>query len=360
MALSVVAVLPVLYFLLATVTASPSSRVSRQLRTCPGFPGYCSESYVGDTCLVVCARGRNNVPECQADGTWTDVPRCIEHEPGKDEQVPGVCPGVPGYCSLDTEGGLCTFQCSVGPAIRSSCTADGTWEPYPTCVGDLRETQDGCNPCPGPLGGFRNRTAEAGGGGGRANASGNTRNQGNARGGQGNSRNQVSSRSQGGQRNQANSRGQSNFRSQANQRRPPTHSRNQGNSRGQGGGSRNARPQANNARNQQSARGHGSSRNQVNSRGRTKPNNNKNKSFNKNRNGGGGQQPARHNSGFSSRSGGNGGRSSGGGAAAARKKSAGSCPGSVLQDCINVCPGFSARVFSACVNGCAKRCPGRK
>merc|ERR1712128_361643 len=25
--------------------------------TCPGFPGYCSESYVGDTCTVVCARG---------------------------------------------------------------------------------------------------------------------------------------------------------------------------------------------------------------------------------------------------------------------------------------------------------------
>ena len=22
----------------------------------------------------------------QEDGTWTDVPRCIEHEPGKDEQ----------------------------------------------------------------------------------------------------------------------------------------------------------------------------------------------------------------------------------------------------------------------------------
>ena len=33
--------------------------------TCPGFPGYCSESYVGDTCTVVCARGRNNVPQCQ-------------------------------------------------------------------------------------------------------------------------------------------------------------------------------------------------------------------------------------------------------------------------------------------------------
>ena len=38
------------------------------------------------------------------DGTWTDVPRCIEHEPGKDEQIPGRCPGIPGYCSDDTTG----------------------------------------------------------------------------------------------------------------------------------------------------------------------------------------------------------------------------------------------------------------
>merc|ERR1719317_1145935 len=155
--------LPTLCLLLASASAS---RVPRQLVTCPGFPGYCSESYAGDTCLVVCARGRNNVPECQEDGTWTDVPRCIEHEPGKEEQIPGVCPGVPGYCSLDTEGGLCTFECSLGSPIRSTCTKDGTWEPYPTCRGDLRETQDGCNPCPGPLGRSRNRTAEAAGGGG--------------------------------------------------------------------------------------------------------------------------------------------------------------------------------------------------
>merc|ERR1712123_222997 len=55
--------------------------------TCPGFPGYCSESYIGDTCAVVCARGRNNVPQCQEDGTWTDIPRCIEHDPGVEETV---------------------------------------------------------------------------------------------------------------------------------------------------------------------------------------------------------------------------------------------------------------------------------
>merc|ERR1711892_1660685 len=37
------------------------------------------------------------------------------------------------------------------------------WDPYPTCEGDVRETKDGCDPCPGPFGGPRNRTAEAGG-----------------------------------------------------------------------------------------------------------------------------------------------------------------------------------------------------
>merc|ERR1712110_439545 len=140
--------------------ASPSSA----LTTCPGFPGYCSEAFPGSFCNVVCARGRNNVPQCQADGTWTDIPRCIEHDPGVEEQKTDFCPGVPGYCSLDLPGGLCTFECPIAPHIRSTCTPDGTWEPYPTCQDDPRETQDGCNPCPGPLGAFRNRTAEASGG----------------------------------------------------------------------------------------------------------------------------------------------------------------------------------------------------
>ena len=52
-----------------SLTVSGTPAVS-SLVTCPGFPGYCSESYVGDTCTVVCARGRNNVPQCQSDGTW--------------------------------------------------------------------------------------------------------------------------------------------------------------------------------------------------------------------------------------------------------------------------------------------------
>merc|ERR1711862_866645 len=150
-------------FVLGTPTARESRR-GKQLITCPGFPGYCSESYVGDTCTVVCDRGRNNVPQCQEDGTWTDVPRCIEHEPGIEEQVTGICPGVPGYCSLDLPGALCEFACPLGAPIRSECTEDGTWEPYPTCEGDPRETQDGCDPCPGPNGAPRNRTLEGGSG----------------------------------------------------------------------------------------------------------------------------------------------------------------------------------------------------
>ena len=80
------------------------------------------------------------------------------------EKVTDFCPGVPGYCSLDYPGGLCTFECLTvifalsiksqilflprermhllpqvviglfqGPHIRSSCAPDGTWQPYPTC-----------------------------------------------------------------------------------------------------------------------------------------------------------------------------------------------------------------------------------
>ena len=42
--------------------------------TCPGFPGYCSESYPGDVCLVVCAFGRNNVPQCQVCYIFLQLP----------------------------------------------------------------------------------------------------------------------------------------------------------------------------------------------------------------------------------------------------------------------------------------------
>merc|ERR1712130_602439 len=142
---------------LLLVTSSPCSA----LTTCPGFPGYCSEAFPGSFCNVVCSRGRNNVPLCQEDGTWTDIPRCIEHDPGVEEQVPGLCPGIPGYCAVGYINTQCKFDCYTGPDIDSICSADGTWAPYPTCEGDFRETQDGCDGCPGPLGEKRNRTAEA-------------------------------------------------------------------------------------------------------------------------------------------------------------------------------------------------------
>merc|ERR1711887_21407 len=131
------------------------------LKTCPGFPGFCSESFPGQTCNVVCDFGRNNVPLCQDDGTWTDIPRCVEHDPGVEEQTPGVCPSIPGYCAQGFLNTRCKFDCVTGADIDSICTQDGTWAPYPTCEGDLRETRDGCDGCPGPAGGSRNRTAEA-------------------------------------------------------------------------------------------------------------------------------------------------------------------------------------------------------
>ena len=40
---------------------------SGAMTTCPGFPGYCSESFPGQTCVVVCSKGRNNVPLCQVN-----------------------------------------------------------------------------------------------------------------------------------------------------------------------------------------------------------------------------------------------------------------------------------------------------
>jgi len=133
----------------------------KSLTTCPGFPGYCSESFPGNECNVVCDVGRNNVPLCQEDGTWTDIPRCIEHEPGVEDQIPGLCPGIPGYCAQGFINTVCKFDCLTGVNINSICSPDGTWAPYPTCEGDLRDTKDGCDGCPGPQGGARNRSAEA-------------------------------------------------------------------------------------------------------------------------------------------------------------------------------------------------------
>merc|ERR1711892_993573 len=240
--------------------------------TCPGFPGYCSESYIGDTCTVVCARGRNNVPQCQEDGTWTDIPRCIEHDPGVEEQVTGVCPGIPGYCSLD---------------------------------------------CPGPDGGPRNRTIDAGGSnGGRSKAASKGNNKipsnggnkqgdgGSISGGSQNSNGGGAKQGNGGNRNRAqNAGGEQKF----------------------GGGNQNSGDQATSQSKSQNG-GPRRSQNQAPSAGPGQSQN----------------QPKTP-----------GGQSSGG-------QSSGQCPGGELQACIDVCPGFSARVFGACVTGCAKRCPAKK
>jgi len=193
------------------------NRNTRQLVTCPGFAGYCSEAYPGDTCTVVCAFGRNNVPECQPDGTWSDEPRCIEHEPGLEEQQTKLCPGIPGYCSDSPIGYLCEFDCLIGDDIRSVCTPDGTWDKYPTCEGDIRETRDGCDGCPGPFGGPRNRNKDGGNsGGGNGNKRKNSSNGGNRRN-QGN--NAQASRRSGGSGNGGNRRNGGNHKPQGGNRR---------------------------------------------------------------------------------------------------------------------------------------------
>ena len=58
------------------------------------------------------------MPECQPDGTWSDIPRCIEHDPGFEPQRTKLCPGIPGYCSDSPIGQLCEFDCLIGADIR--------------------------------------------------------------------------------------------------------------------------------------------------------------------------------------------------------------------------------------------------
>ena len=179
-------------------------------------------------------------------------------------------------------------------ARRSECTEDGTWEPYPTCDGDPRETQDGCNPCPGPDGAPRNRTVEAGGrntGASRGAASSVSASRGGASGGR-----------RGGAGGQTR--------------------RNNGGGAGGGGG---ARGGAGGGSRRTNSRPHTAAASTEPQQPRALSSNN-----NSNRN------------------------------AVPSGGSSGQCPGSELAACIDVCPGFSARVFGACVAGCAKRCPARK
>ena len=78
--------------------------------------------------------------------------------------------------TLDVQGIYLNF---LNYYCRSLCTPDGTWDPYPTCQGDIRETRDGCDDCPGPFGGPRNREKE---GGNSGNGNGGKRKNGNSGG----------------------------------------------------------------------------------------------------------------------------------------------------------------------------------
>merc|ERR1712117_467666 len=212
------------------------------------------------------------------------------------EQVTGVCPGIPGYCSLDLPGAVCEFACPIGDPIRSECTEDGTWEPYPTCDGDPRETQEGCNPCPGPNGAPRNRTTETG-----------PRNTGTNRGNNGENRS-----GNGGQR------------------------QNSGGNRSGNGGSR--RNNGGNEIVEFSPPPRKSPVQKEFQEPRSFPTPKSNRRNNNN------EIPSSNNNNSNNRGG----------------DSSGQCPGDQLEACIDVCPGFSARIFGACVAGCAKRCPAKK
>merc|ERR1712051_76253 len=323
--------------LLFTFLHDPSEAIHHlekmQLVTCPGFAGYCSESYPGGVCTVVCAFGRPNVPECQADGTWTDIPRCIEHEPGKETQIPGFCPGIPGYCSDDRSGGVCEFDCLIGPDIRSFCTPDGTWEPYPTCDGDIRDTRDGCDGCPGEFGGARNRTAEAAGGGKKKQGGSRAPAQpARAAAARPSGRPQASSAARPAKRPANNRRGQGQKKNQGSRRRNQGAKRPSGNrKRPTAQASRPQRPKSPQAPRQQAS--------PVAPRQQPKQQRPPQQALVK-------SQPKAQKT------------SSGG---ASNKASGGrTCPGGSLEMCIDVCPSFSARIFGACVGGCAKRCPSKK
>ena len=60
----------------------------------------------------------------QEDGTWTDIPRCIEHDPGVDEQIPGLCPSIPGYCAQGFINTRCKFDCTTGPVSGDQAARD--------------------------------------------------------------------------------------------------------------------------------------------------------------------------------------------------------------------------------------------
>eukprot|EP00094_Tigriopus_californicus_P000777 TCALIF_00752-PA protein Name:"Protein of unknown function" AED:0.06 eAED:0.06 QI:0/0.66/0.75/0.75/0.66/0.5/4/267/328 len=328
------------------MVASPQRNNGGGLTTCAGVAGYCSEGYVGDTCIFVCAFGRPNVPVCESNGQWTDQPRCIEHEPGVEYQISGTCLGIPGYCSLDVTGGLCEFDCLTGPDIKSFCTSDGTWEPYPICDGDIRETRDGCDPCPGPFGGARNRTLES-------------RNQPNQPAGRPNRQNNNNGPIQGFQPVSKSSptviqpSRQTPFTPQ--QPSQPVNYNNNNNRRAPN--SRNTNRSSNNNRKANQSRGNNRSlqnnrnRNNQSSRANQFQEQPRKANFQN-------SQPSKVSRPVSNnnRNNNNNNRSNNHSGASTGLQ----CPGNSLEVCIDVCPSFSARIFGACVAGCARRCPTKK
>lgn len=321
------------------VVAAGLQSTQGQLVTCPGFPGYCSEAYPGDTCTVVCAFGRNNVPLCQPDGSWTDVPRCIEHEPGKPQQKTGWCPGIPGYCSDSPPGSLCEFDCLFGKDISSLCTTEGTWDTYPTCEGDIRETRDGCDGCPGPFGGPRDRSKEGG-------SSGSTRKQ-------------TPSRKQGNNRNNPRAIGGGNRSKQNNVANTRSNGGNRSNNRNAGNRKNNNRNKNGGNRNNNRNKNGGNRNN--NRRNNNRKNNNNNRK-NNNRNGGN-RSGNNRSGGGNKRPGASQGRTNNRSQISAaapkptnRKNGGGGCTEEVLTKCMDVCPSEPINIFKACIKGCAKRC----
>ena len=202
-----------------------------------------------------------------------------------------------------------------------------------------RETRDGCKDCPGPFGGPRNRTAEALGGGS---------NGGSKRPQQGQKRpTGQAARPKRPQNNNRPSRPKRPTSQAARPKRPNNQAarpqrpskrpsggqnrRNQGGQKRGQGGQRRAQSQA--ARPQRPAQrpAQRPKRPQAQSAA-ARP-----------------QQKSKRPQGPKQQS-----------SSVNRKSGGGTCPGGALEMCIDVCPSFSARIFGACVAGCAKRCPTKK
>ena len=304
------------------------------------------------------------------------------------EKRPFFFVGIPGYCSLEYPGGKCEFECAVGPPIRSFCTPDGTWSPYPTCQGDIRETKDGCDPCPGPFGGPRNRTAERLGGGGGFGAAQPSapaalparRNQQNnnnfprqpaAPATRGRPRPAViqparqtgftsapKPASFGGRVQQQQQPQRQQFRQQQQQQAPNSIDVQPGFRKVEkSSGNRGFQQQRPNSNRNNNRNNFGSSRNNNNNRNNFGSGSSRGNNNNRNNFGGNSRSTNRNNFSNSSRNSNNNNRNN---SLSPAPSVDGRCPGGALDVCIDVCPSFTARIFGACVAGCARRCPSKK